>query len=119
MADAVLNGGRLIFVGAGTSGRLGVLEAAELPPTFGIDAAVGAQRSWLEGRPRCIARKKASKTTTDEGARAMRGLRPGAQGRRDRHFGERHHAVRAGSRRSSARREGPRSSASPAIRDRS
>src|SRR5262245_10520511 len=36
VADAVLSGGRLIFVGAGTSGRLGVLEAAELPPTFGI-----------------------------------------------------------------------------------
>ncbi len=30
-------GGRLIFVGAGTSGRLGVLEAAECPPTFGTD----------------------------------------------------------------------------------
>jgi len=29
------NGGRLFFVGAGTSGRLGVLEAAECPPTFG------------------------------------------------------------------------------------
>src|SRR5262245_51756815 len=28
-------GGRLIFVGAGTSGRLGVIEAAECPPTFG------------------------------------------------------------------------------------
>ena len=28
-------GGRLFFVGAGTSGRLGVLEAAECPPTFG------------------------------------------------------------------------------------
>ena len=34
-AEAVRNGGRLIFVGAGTSGRLGVLEAAEMPPTFG------------------------------------------------------------------------------------
>jgi len=29
-------GGRIVFIGAGTSGRLGVLEAAELPPTFGI-----------------------------------------------------------------------------------
>src|SRR5687767_15830219 len=28
-------GGRLIYVGAGTSGRLGVLDAAECPPTFG------------------------------------------------------------------------------------
>lgn len=31
------DGGRLIFTGAGTSGRLGVLEAAECPPTFGTD----------------------------------------------------------------------------------
>ena len=30
-------GGRLVFLGAGTSGRLGVLEAAECPPTFGIE----------------------------------------------------------------------------------
>jgi N-acetylmuramic acid 6-phosphate etherase len=30
-------GGRLIYVGAGTSGRLGVLDASELPPTFGVD----------------------------------------------------------------------------------
>src|SRR5712664_1250585 len=32
---ALRDGGRLFFVGAGTSGRLGVLEAAECPPTFG------------------------------------------------------------------------------------
>src|SRR5215210_6740047 len=31
------NGGRLIYVGAGTSGRLGVLDAAEMPPTYGTD----------------------------------------------------------------------------------
>jgi N-acetylmuramic acid 6-phosphate etherase len=30
------NGGRLIYVGAGTSGRLGVLDASECPPTFGV-----------------------------------------------------------------------------------
>ena len=34
---ALRAGGRLIYVGAGTSGRLGVLDAAEMPPTFGID----------------------------------------------------------------------------------
>jgi N-acetylmuramic acid 6-phosphate etherase len=33
-------GGRLIYVGAGTSGRLGVLDAAEMPPTFGTDASM-------------------------------------------------------------------------------
>lgn len=31
-------GGRLFYVGAGTSGRLGVLDASELPPTFGVPA---------------------------------------------------------------------------------
>ena len=35
VANAFAKGGRTIFVGAGTSGRLGVLEAAECPPTFG------------------------------------------------------------------------------------
>ena len=32
------NGGRIFYVGAGTSGRLGVLDASELPPTFGVSA---------------------------------------------------------------------------------
>jgi N-acetylmuramic acid 6-phosphate etherase len=35
--NALKNGGRLIYAGAGTSGRLGVLDAAECPPTFGTD----------------------------------------------------------------------------------
>ena len=35
--DAFLSGGRLIYVGAGTSGRLGVLDASECPPTFSTD----------------------------------------------------------------------------------
>src|SRR3989442_11096124 len=35
IVEALRQGGRLFFVGAGTSGRLGVLEAAECPPTFG------------------------------------------------------------------------------------
>lgn len=36
IAERMRRGGRLIYVGAGTSGRLGVLDAAECPPTFGI-----------------------------------------------------------------------------------
>jgi N-acetylmuramic acid 6-phosphate etherase len=36
-ANALKNGGRIIYIGAGTSGRLGVLDAAECPPTFGSD----------------------------------------------------------------------------------
>jgi N-acetylmuramic acid 6-phosphate etherase len=35
IVDRLLRGGRLFYVGAGTSGRLGVLDAAECPPTFG------------------------------------------------------------------------------------
>ena len=36
LQDTYLNGGRIFFIGAGTSGRLGVIEAAEMPPTFGV-----------------------------------------------------------------------------------
>src|SRR5262245_16746676 len=36
VVDALQSGGRIVLVGAGTSGRLGVLEAAEMPPTFGV-----------------------------------------------------------------------------------
>ncbi len=35
-SDALRKGGRLFYVGAGTSGRLGVLDASEIPPTFGV-----------------------------------------------------------------------------------
>ena len=37
ITEAFNNGGRLFFIGAGTSGRLGILDAAECPPTFGTD----------------------------------------------------------------------------------
>lgn len=36
IAERLARGGRLIYVGTGTSGRLGVLDAAECPPTFGV-----------------------------------------------------------------------------------
>src|SRR5436305_346636 len=36
IADAIERGGRLFYIGAGTSGRLGVLDAAECPPTFNV-----------------------------------------------------------------------------------
>jgi N-acetylmuramic acid 6-phosphate etherase len=38
--EAIRNGGRLVYLGAGTSGRLGVLDAAECVPTFGTDRVV-------------------------------------------------------------------------------
>jgi N-acetylmuramic acid 6-phosphate etherase len=75
VADAVLNGGRLIFVGAGTSGRLGVLEAAELPPTFGIDSKT-AQAIMAGGAAAVLRAKEGVEDDDKEGARAMRRLRP-------------------------------------------
>lgn len=36
VTDAFVKGGRLIYIGAGTSGRLGVLDASECPPTYGV-----------------------------------------------------------------------------------
>lgn len=39
-ADKLLSGGRLFYLGAGTSGRLGVLDASECPPTFGVPAGL-------------------------------------------------------------------------------
>lgn len=36
-SEALKKGGRIIYMGAGTSGRLGVLDAVECPPTFGVD----------------------------------------------------------------------------------
>ena len=37
IAEALNRGGHLIYIGAGTSGRLGVVDASECPPTFGVD----------------------------------------------------------------------------------
>lgn len=37
-APRLKNGGRLFYIGAGTSGRLGILDASECPPTFGVPA---------------------------------------------------------------------------------
>ena len=47
-------GGRLLYIGAGTSGRLGVLDAAEAPPTFGVprEMVVGV----IAGGPEALAR---------------------------------------------------------------
>ncbi len=39
-AKTISEGGRVIYLGAGTSGRLGVLDAVECPPTFGVDSGL-------------------------------------------------------------------------------
>src|SRR5258708_31730233 len=36
VTDKMLAGGRLFYIGAGTSGRLGILDASECPPTYGV-----------------------------------------------------------------------------------
>jgi len=51
-AASLRAGGRLLYVGAGTSGRLGVLDAAEMAPTFG--AAPGQVVAILAGGPRAL-----------------------------------------------------------------
>src|SRR5512139_1101587 len=56
ITQALLKGGRLVFIGAGTSGRLGVLEAAEMPSTFGTPPQLvqglmaGGRAAWLQAR---------------------------------------------------------------------
>jgi len=75
-AAASLSGrGRLIYAGAGTSGRLGVLDASECPPTFGVDPSrvIGliaggdyALRHSIEG----------AEDDADQGARGVQALDP-------------------------------------------
>src|SRR5438045_1406941 len=36
ISDKMLMGGRLFYIGAGTSGRLGIVDASECPPTYGV-----------------------------------------------------------------------------------
>lgn len=38
ISEKLSKGGRLFYIGAGTSGRLGILDASECPPTFGVDS---------------------------------------------------------------------------------
>ncbi|MBI2119312.1 MAG: N-acetylmuramic acid 6-phosphate etherase [Elusimicrobia bacterium] len=56
MAISLKNGGRIFFVGAGTSGRLGVLESAELPPTF--DTPPSLAQAWMAGGKKSVFRSK-------------------------------------------------------------
>jgi N-acetylmuramic acid 6-phosphate etherase len=54
IADRLAGGGRLIYVGAGTSGRLGVLDAAECPPTF--NSPPGQVVGLIAGGPEALTR---------------------------------------------------------------
>ena len=76
IAEGLQQGGRIIFVGAGTSGRLGVLESAEMPPTFGTDPAL-VQAVIAGGRGATFRAKEGVEDNYEEGARAVTRLRPG------------------------------------------
>lgn len=61
-------GHRLFYVGAGTSGRLGVLDASECPPTFGSDPAM--VQGIIAGGPAALLRAQEGAEDRPEGARA-------------------------------------------------
>lgn len=65
-AESFGDGGRLIYIGAGTSGRLGLLDAVECPPTFGVSAntVVGIIAG---GRDAFIAAKEGAEDDPDQG----------------------------------------------------
>jgi N-acetylmuramic acid 6-phosphate etherase len=75
LAKSLRKGGRIIFVGAGTSGRLGVLEAAEMPPTFGTDADI-VQAIMAGGKGAILKAKEGSEDNYEEGTRQINRLAP-------------------------------------------
>jgi N-acetylmuramic acid 6-phosphate etherase len=75
-AAALRAGGRLIYVGAGTSGRLGALDAAECPPTFGVSPAQVV--ALVAGGPRALRRAvEGAEDDRTAGQRDLLRLRPG------------------------------------------
>ncbi len=71
IADALRRGGRLVFVGAGTSGRLGVLEAAECPPTFSTPPVL-VQAMMAGGRSAVFRSREGAEDDREAGRRAAR-----------------------------------------------
>ncbi len=71
IAEATLRaGGRLFYVGAGTSGRLGVLDASECPPTFGTDPGM-VQGIIAGGAPALTRAQEGAEDHADHGARDL------------------------------------------------
>lgn len=71
--DALRGGGRLLYIGAGTSGRLGVLDAAEMPPTFGTDPAM-VQGIIAGGHGALVRAMEGAEDHPEEGAAALKAL---------------------------------------------
>src|SRR5947199_3858495 len=75
ITQALRKNGRVIFVGAGTSGRLGVLESAEMPPTFGTDPE-RVQAIMAGGKGAILRAREGVEDNYEEGARSVNRLRP-------------------------------------------
>ncbi len=74
-ADTLAAGGDVVFAGAGTSGRLGVIEAAECPPTFGTDPQ--RIRAVIAGGPDAVFRsQEGSEDRAEDGRRDVGELGP-------------------------------------------
>lgn len=70
VVESFRSGGRLIYVGAGTSGRLGVLDAAEMPPTYGTEPRL-VQGVIAGGYEALVRAKEGAEDHAEDGARAM------------------------------------------------
>ena len=70
VVEAFRNGGRLFYVGAGTSGRLGVVDASECPPTFGTDPE-RVQGLIAGGREAVFRSQEGAEDVPEEGAKAL------------------------------------------------
>src|SRR5690606_35166959 len=77
VVDSLKQGGRLIYVGAGTSGRLGILDASECPPTFGTDPEM-IQGLIAGGQKAVFRAQEGAEDVEEHGARDLKeiDLRP-------------------------------------------
>ena len=76
VAQRLAEGGRLIYVGSGTSGRIGALDASESPPTFGVSAKK-VQFVIAGGERAVVKAAEASEDSAELGRRDIAARRPG------------------------------------------
>ena len=74
VTQSLRKGGRVVFIGAGTSGRLGVVEASEMPPTFGTSPST-VQAIMAGGQDAVFRAKEGVEDNYEEGARSVSRLR--------------------------------------------
>ncbi len=73
VVDAFKRGGRLIYVGAGTSGRLGIVDASECPPTFGTPPEM-VHGLIAGGREAVFRSQEGAEDVEEHGARDLKGV---------------------------------------------